>query len=120
MHLRRGLFLIGSLGCVREPLPEICPSVEVGELASPEPRDHAAGKRLVRPPPRFTTSPARRSTWRADRPAALGRRRDEPEFFVRESIELANQSYAVIGPAIRRSLRLDHLRYRLGHFGGSP
>jgi hypothetical protein len=95
-----GLWLIGSLGCVREQLPEICPSVDVGELVISElrgPQDgqdsfgdyievyNAAGK----------TVDLQGLTVRLR--AAGG---DELKFFVRESFELEANGYAVIGPGL--------------------
>jgi hypothetical protein len=43
-----GLGLIGSTGCIREPLPEVCPNVDVGELVISELRGNpATGSKLA-------------------------------------------------------------------------
>lgn len=99
---RRGLViascLIGSLGCVREQLPDICPSVDEGELVISElrgPQDgddsfghwvevyNAAGK----------TVDLQGMTLRLRSSGG-----DELEFFVRESVEVPAGGHAVIGP----------------------
>jgi hypothetical protein len=101
-----GVWLIGSLGCIREPLPDICPSVEVGELVISELRGtqkdedgkattdsfghyievyNAAGKTID-------------LQGLSVRLRAAGGK--ELWFFVRESIEVVSEGYAVIGPGL--------------------
>lgn len=108
-----GLWLIGSLGCVREPLPDICPNVDVGELVISElrgPQDgqdsfgdfievyNAAGK----------TVDLQGLTIRLR--SAGG---DELEFFVRDAFELDAGGYAVIGPGLPED-RPDWIDYGIG------
>jgi hypothetical protein len=95
-----GLWLIGSAACIREPLPEICPSVEVGELViselrGPQVGDDSFGDYLEVYNAAGKTVDLQGLTVRLR--SAGG---DEVEFFVRESVELAAESYAVIGPGL--------------------
>jgi hypothetical protein len=95
-----GLWLIGSLGCIRESLPEICPSVEVGELVISElrgPQDGADsfGQYL---------EVYNASGKMVDLKGLILRLRsaggDERSLLLRESYELDAQGYvAIYGPA---------------------
>lgn len=87
----------GPLGCVREQLPEICPSVDVGELViselrGPQTGDDSFGNYLE------VYNAAGKTV---DLEGMFVRVRsaggDVREFFVRESVEVAANGYAVIG-----------------------
>jgi hypothetical protein len=42
-----GLWLIGSLGCIREQLPEICPNADYGEIVISELRGPQDGDETI-------------------------------------------------------------------------
>jgi hypothetical protein len=91
-----GLWLIGSLGCIREPLPDICPSVEVGELViselrGPQDGDDSFGDYIEVYNASGKTVDLLGMTVRLR--SAGG---DEREFLIRESVELEAQGYVVI------------------------
>jgi hypothetical protein len=94
------LWLIGSLGCVREALPEFCPNVEVGELVISELRGAQDGDDSFGHYVEVFNDAGKRVDLQGLRVRLRSAGGDELEFFVRESIELEDQGYAVIGPGL--------------------
>jgi hypothetical protein len=92
-----GLWLIGSLGCVREPLPEFCPSVDVGELVISELRGPQAGQDSFGDYIEVYNAAGKTLDLQGLTVRLRSAGGDELELFVRDSFELDAEGYAVIG-----------------------
>jgi hypothetical protein len=95
-----GLWLIGSLGCIREPLPDICPSVEVGELVISELRGPQAGDDSFGHYIEVYNLAGKTIDLQGLSVRLRSSGGEELLFFVRDSIDVAAQAYAVIGPGL--------------------
>lgn len=119
-----GLFLIGSLGslgCVREPLPEFCPSVDVGELVISELRGPQSGQDSFGDYIEIYNAAGKTVDLQGLTVRLRSAGGDEIELFVREPFELDAKGYAVIGPGLPDD-RPDWIDYGIGWdiSGGNP
>jgi hypothetical protein len=111
--LALGVWLIGSLGCIREPLPEFCPNVEVGELVISELRGPQDGQDSFGDYLEVYNAAGKTVDLQGMTVRLRSAGGDELEFFVRESIEVDAGSYAIIGPGLPDD-RPDWIDYGVG------
>lgn len=107
------LGLIGSLGCVREPLPELCPNVEVGELVISELRGPQAEQDSFGDYIEIYNAAGKTVDLQGLTVRLRSAGGDELELFVREPFELDAGGYAVIGPGLPDD-RPDWIDYGIG------
>jgi hypothetical protein len=116
-----GVWLIGSLGCIREPLPDICPSVEVGELVISELRGPQEGDDSFGHYIEVYNAAGKTIDLQGLVVFVIQSDGETVAFLVRDAIELAPEAYAVLGPGLPDD-RPNWIDYGVGWdiSGGNP
>lgn len=110
-----------AIACAREPLPDVCPVVEVGELVVSELRGDQSGSDAYGHYVEVYNASGRAIDLQGAVLRLVAANGDVTELFVRESVEVAPGGYAAIGPGFYDELPV-WLDYAIGWDigGGDP
>lgn len=88
------------LACERAPASEICPRIEPGDLVFSELRGRQSGNDVVDPYIELHNASGRKLDLQGVRIRQIARDGKQHELVIRDSVEVADGGYAVIGPGL--------------------